>query len=93
MAAEIAVVVAAHNEEERLGDTLAALRSAFPGARMIVADDGSTDRTPDIAREAGAELVRSERDVGKGAARCRATRTSWCSATGTLGRRQRRLRG
>jgi glycosyltransferase involved in cell wall biosynthesis len=61
-------VVAAHNEEERLGDTLAALRSAFPGARLIVADDGSTDRTPDIAREAGAELVRSERDVGKGAA-------------------------
>src|SRR5437764_7583293 len=66
--AEIAVVVAAHNDEERLGNTLAAVRSAVPGARMIVADDGSTDRTPDIAREAGAELVRSERDVGKGAA-------------------------
>ena len=61
-------MVAAHNEEERLGDTLAALRSAFPRARVIVADDGSTDRTPDIARDAGAEVVRSERDIGKGGA-------------------------
>lgn len=61
-------MVAARNEEERLGDTLAALRSAFPGARLIVADDASTDRTPDIAREAGAELVRAPRNVGKGRA-------------------------
>jgi glycosyltransferase involved in cell wall biosynthesis len=66
--AEIAIVVAARNEEERLGDTLAALRSAFPAARLIVADDASTDRTPDIAREAGAELVRAARNVGKGGA-------------------------
>jgi glycosyltransferase involved in cell wall biosynthesis len=61
-------VVAARNEEERLGDTLAALRSAFPDARLIVADDASTDRTPAIAREAGADLVRSERRRGKGGA-------------------------
>jgi glycosyltransferase involved in cell wall biosynthesis len=72
--AEIAVVVAARNEEERLGDTLAALRSAFPGARLIVADDASTDRTPAIAREAGAELVRAPRNVGKGAANTPAAR-------------------
>lgn len=60
--------MAAHNEEERLGDTLAALRSAFPGARLIVADDASTDRTPDIARAAGAALVRTPRRLGKGGA-------------------------
>ena len=61
-------MVAARNEEERLGETLAALRSAFPEARLIVADDASGDRTPDIAREAGAELVRAERRLGKGGA-------------------------
>jgi glycosyltransferase involved in cell wall biosynthesis len=61
-------VVAARNEEERLGDTLAALRQAFPDARLIVADDASTDRTPYIARDAGAELARSERRLGKGEA-------------------------
>jgi glycosyltransferase involved in cell wall biosynthesis len=65
---EIAAVVAAHNEEERLADTLAALRAAFPAATLIVADDGSTDGTPKIAGAAGAELVRSERRQGKGAA-------------------------
>jgi glycosyltransferase involved in cell wall biosynthesis len=65
---ELAAVVAAHNEEERLADTLAALRDAFPGATLIVADDGSTDRTPQIATAAGAELVRSERRQGKGGA-------------------------
>ena len=61
-------MVAARNEEERLGDTLKALRSAFPGARLIVADDASTDRTPAIARESGAELVRTEKRLGKGGA-------------------------
>ena len=61
-------MVAARNEEERLGDTLAALAQVFPGARLIVADDASTDRTPYIARDAGAELVRSERRLGKGGA-------------------------
>ena len=68
MPPEIAALVAAHNEEERLGATLSALRATFPGARLIVADDGSTDRTPEIALEAGAELVRGERRLGKGAA-------------------------
>jgi glycosyltransferase involved in cell wall biosynthesis len=72
--AEIAVVVAARNEEERLGDTLAALRSAFPGTRLIVADDASTDSTPEIARSAGAELVRARRNIGKGPANTPAAR-------------------
>ena len=74
MAPEIAVVVSAYNEEERLGDTLAALRDAFPGARLIVADDHSTDATPDIARAGGAELVRAPRRLGKGGATTLAVR-------------------
>jgi glycosyltransferase involved in cell wall biosynthesis len=65
---EIAVVVSAYNEADRLGDTLAALREAFPGARLIVADDHSSDATPDVARAAGAELVRAPRRLGKGGA-------------------------
>ncbi len=72
MPPEIAAIVAARNEEERLGDTLAALRAAFPQARLIVADDASTDGTPEIARAAGAELIRGERRVGKGGANTRA---------------------
>jgi len=62
------VIVAARNEEERLGDTLAALRRTFPEATISVADDSSSDRTPEIARSAGADLVRAERRLGKGGA-------------------------
>jgi glycosyltransferase involved in cell wall biosynthesis len=62
------VVVAAYDEAERIGDTLAALARAFPGALVWVADDGSTDDTPEIARRAGAWVVRSERMIGKGGA-------------------------
>ena len=62
------VVVAARNEAERIAATLAALQRAFPGAHVWVADDGSTDATPQIARAAGARVVRSARNIGKGAA-------------------------
>jgi glycosyltransferase involved in cell wall biosynthesis len=65
---EIGVVVSAYNEEERLGETLAALREAFPGARVAVADDASTDDTPRIAGRAGTELVRAPKRLGKGGA-------------------------
>ena len=68
MTPEIAVVVSAYNEADRLGQTLAALGEAFPGARLIVADDHSEDATPDVAAEAGAEVVRAPRHVGKGGA-------------------------
>ncbi len=68
MASSTHVVVAAYNEAERIGATLAALALAFPGARVWVADDGSSDDTAQIARKAGARVVRSERVIGKGAA-------------------------
>jgi glycosyltransferase involved in cell wall biosynthesis len=63
---ELAVVISAWNEADRLGDTLAALREAFPGARLIVADDHSDDGTPDVAGSEGAELVRAPKRLGKG---------------------------
>jgi glycosyltransferase involved in cell wall biosynthesis len=65
---ELAVIVAARNEEERLGDTLAALRRTFPEASISVADDASTDRTREIAETNGTDLVRTERRLGKGGA-------------------------
>ena len=60
------MVVSAYNEADRLGDTLEALREAFPGARLMVADDFSTDATPQVAERAGAELVRAHKHLGKG---------------------------
>jgi glycosyltransferase involved in cell wall biosynthesis len=65
---EIVVVVSAYNEAERLGETLAAVREAFPGARVMVADDHSKDGTTEIIEAEGAELVRPHKHLGKGGA-------------------------
>ena len=67
MADSIAVLVAARNEADRVGETVAALRGAFPGAAIWVADDASTDETQGVALAAGAEVVSRRRPHGKGA--------------------------
>jgi glycosyltransferase involved in cell wall biosynthesis len=68
MSVEIGIVVTARNEAERLPATLSALRDAFPGAALVVADDGSRDGTWHVALQAGAGLVRSPQRIGKGGA-------------------------
>jgi glycosyltransferase involved in cell wall biosynthesis len=68
------VIVCAHDEQDRLPATLAAVADAFPDGRVVVADDASTDSTPEIARAAGVEVVRAPRNVGKGGAATLAAR-------------------
>jgi glycosyltransferase involved in cell wall biosynthesis len=63
----LAAIVAARNEADRIGATLAALREAFPGAALWVADDASTDGTAEAALAAGAQVVSRGRPHGKGA--------------------------
>lgn len=60
------MIVTAYNEGDRLAATLAALADAFPGARVLVADDASADETGAVARAGGAEHVRAPRRLGKG---------------------------
>ncbi|HET7588758.1 MAG TPA: glycosyltransferase family 2 protein [Solirubrobacterales bacterium] len=62
----LAAIVAARNEADRVGETVGALRATFPGARVWVADDASTDGTAEAAMLAGAEVVRRGRSHGKG---------------------------
>jgi len=62
-----AVIVAARNEADRIGATLAALRGALPDAALWVADDASTDGTAEAAMAAGAQVVSRGRPHGKGA--------------------------
>jgi glycosyltransferase involved in cell wall biosynthesis len=63
----LAVIVAARNEADRIGATLAALRGAFSDAALWVADDASTDGTAEAAMAAGAQVVSRGRPHGKGA--------------------------
>ena len=71
---DTAVIVTVHNEADRLGATLAALRQAFPGARILIADDASSDGSQAVAIAAGAEVVRAPNRVGKGGAATLAAR-------------------
>lgn len=60
-------IVAAREEADRIADTVAAVREAFPGAAVWVADDASRDGTAERAMAAGAQVVRRGRPHGKGA--------------------------
>ncbi len=51
--ADVTVIIPARNEERNIE---AAVRS-FPGLRVIVVDDASEDRTAELARAAGAEVI------------------------------------
>jgi glucosyl-3-phosphoglycerate synthase len=71
----LTILVAARDEEARIGTTVAALRRSFPDGEVIVADDGSRDRTADVAEAAGAIVLRLPR-LGKGQALSAAERAA-----------------
>jgi glycosyltransferase involved in cell wall biosynthesis len=68
MAPDLAVIVTARNEADRLGATLRALRATFPNADIWVADDASEDATAHVALQEGARLVKAPSRLGKGGA-------------------------
>jgi glycosyltransferase involved in cell wall biosynthesis len=58
---KLIIQIPAWNEEEQLPETLAALPSSVDGfdeVEVLIIDDGSTDRTAEVARENGAEVFR-----------------------------------
>lgn len=64
----IAVVVPAKDEAERIVATVTAA-ATIPGVDLVVVvDDGSSDTTQHLARDAGAVVVRHQRNRGKAAA-------------------------
>jgi hypothetical protein len=67
VAEPLTILVAARDEEARIAQTVERLRTAFPEAEVLVADDGSRDDTAAVARRAGARVARLPR-LGKGQA-------------------------
>ena len=61
----VAVLVPCFNEEAAIATVIADFRKALSSAEIYVYDNNSTDRTADVARQAGAK-VRNERRQGKG---------------------------
>jgi hypothetical protein len=67
-ATTVAAVIPAKDEADRIAATVRAVRG-IPGVDLVVVvDDGSSDGTAEIARAAGAEVVRHARNRGKAAA-------------------------
>ena len=62
----VAVLIPALDCEATLGDVVRGARAHV--ARVLVVDDGSSDRTAEVAAAAGAEVVRHAANRGKGAA-------------------------
>lgn len=60
------VVIPVYNEEKVIGDVVAGVRTAF--AQVVCVDDGSTDRSAEVAAKAGARVVRHPVNIGQGAA-------------------------
>jgi dolichyl-phosphate beta-glucosyltransferase len=83
---DLSIIVPAYNEEHRLGDTLteiaAFLAPRSEVAEVIVIDDGSTDRTGDVARASSLDptVIRTEPNRGKG----HAVRVGMLAASGSL---------
>lgn len=62
---KIAVLIPCYNEEKTIAKVVADYRAALPEADIYVYNNNSTDRTAEIAKEAGA-IVRNEYRQGKG---------------------------
>ena len=91
MSKNLSIVVPAFDEQERLGGTLEQILAYLDAnqidAELIVVDDGSRDKTGDVARESAAKfpaiktsVIRYEQNRGKGFA----IRTGLLAATGEI---------
>jgi len=67
---EIMIIIPAYNEEKSLGEFLKHIPSAIEGKKVsvVVVDDGSIDKTAQIAKEAGCLVARNKTRRGGGAA-------------------------
>lgn len=72
----VVAILPAFNEETSIGSVVLLTRMYVD--RVIVVDDGSSDRTAEVARLAGAEVIRHSANMGKGAA----LRTGFMAAEG-----------
>ncbi len=64
----VSIIIPAKNEEEGLAELLPRLTAAYPDAEVIVVNDGSTDTTEQLCRDAGVIVLTHPYAKGNGAA-------------------------
>ncbi|WP_353987886.1 glycosyltransferase family 2 protein [Ruicaihuangia caeni] len=65
---EVAVLMAAHNEAEVIGEALEAATGIVEPGQVFVVSDGSKDATAQVARALGVNVIALPENVGKAAA-------------------------
>ncbi len=65
---KISVVIPVYNEAQAIGETVRGIRNSVPDAEILVVDDGSTDESGKVARDAGAYVWSHPYNIGNGAA-------------------------
>lgn len=64
---KLVVMIPAYNEEQTIGQVINEIPRRIPGItalRILVIDDGSTDRTAAIAERSGATVIRNKQNLG-----------------------------
>lgn len=64
----VTAIIPAYNEELTIAGVVNCLKRVDKIQKIIVVSDGSVDRTAEIARECGADVIELEENVGKGGA-------------------------
>ena len=68
MTVKISVIIPCYNESQTIGQLVNNISNLYPGFEIIVVNDGSTDETAAVAREAGAYVHSHPYNIGNGAA-------------------------
>ena len=64
---QISILIPVYNEEKTIGRVVSGFKKELPEAKVYVCDNNSSDKTAEIAKEAGANVL-SEKKQGKGCA-------------------------
>jgi glycosyltransferase involved in cell wall biosynthesis len=65
---EVSIIIPAFNEAQTIGEVIERIKALHPNFEIIVINDGSTDDTSTVAKEAGAIVYSHPYNIGNGAA-------------------------
>lgn len=65
---KVGVLLPAYNEEKNIQIVIKEAKKHLPNSKIVVVDDGSTDKTFELARKMNVKVIRHEKNKGKGEA-------------------------